>query len=81
MPQKYSYVGPQTTVNFPPKKEGEEGDRIKFVAGGVFALTKEQLDQPIIGRYLRNGALTPFEDPTPKKVSRPAAKKTEEATK
>jgi hypothetical protein len=63
MAQKYSYVGSRTAVTLPPQKEGDEAETLTFVPGGVYGFSKHQLEQPIISRYLRLGALTPYEEP------------------
>lgn len=78
MAQKYSYVGPRTAVTVPPQKEGE-AETLTLVPGGVYALTKHQLEQPIVGRYLRRGMLTPYEEPA--KATASTRKQTAEASK
>lgn len=62
MAQKYSYVGPRTAVTVPPQKAEGEAETLTLTPGGVYTLTKHQLDQPIINRYLRRGMLSLYEE-------------------
>lgn len=78
MLQKHSYVGPRTTVTVPSPKSGEPDELLEFVPGGLVSLTTYQLEQPIIKRYLRRGALSLHEEPA-KRTTRKAKAKVEVA--
>lgn len=69
---KFSYLGPQTSINLPPEKEGDAPESILLIPGAIVDLPKRALETDQVIRYLRRGMLSPQEEPKPKRGRKPA---------
>ena len=73
MASKFSYVGPQTSINIPAENPGGESESILLVGGAIVELPERATQLPQVQRYQRRGMLSKINEPKPRRSGRRAA--------